>query len=52
MLHFPLNYFFYIQKSKKRGYEPLQLLGSLPIFFVHQMLQKCNIFKRMTDNLP
>ena len=44
MLHFPLNYFFTSEHGKKRAYEPLRLLGSLQISFVHQMLHQCNIF--------
>ena len=40
--------FFTSEHKKKKAHEPLQLLGSLPISFVHQMLHQCNIFKGLT----
>ena len=36
------------EHEKKKAHEPLRLLDSPPIFFVHQMLHWCNIFKRLT----
>ena len=46
MLRFPPNYFFHLKTQKKNLYEPLRSLLSLPLTSIHQMLHRCNIFKR------